>query len=100
MIRKLRLNPRHVPLAFGTLLAATLFVACQPAPNTGELPAGDRAALSTCASDEGPSDAKCTTVEVFDTMGHNLMGDVGWERVADRVDSFVRTVTETAHSPA
>jgi pimeloyl-ACP methyl ester carboxylesterase len=35
--------------------------------------------------------------EVFDEMGHDLMLDVGWESVAERIAGFVRTLTLTPH---
>jgi pimeloyl-ACP methyl ester carboxylesterase len=67
MIRKLRLHARHQSLAFGTLIAAAFLTACQPPANTAaDTPAEGRAVLHTCSPDEGPSDAKCTAVEVFE----------------------------------
>ena len=63
--------------------------------------AGGRDRIFNVREETATARAYGTTVEVFDTMGHNLMGDVGWERVADRVDTFARAITATAHnSPA
>jgi hypothetical protein len=31
-----------------------------------------------------------TEAEVFPSMGHDVMLDVGWQAVADRIDNWIR----------
>jgi pimeloyl-ACP methyl ester carboxylesterase len=52
--------------------------------------AGGRDGIFTVAEQRATARAYRTTAEIFDSMGHNLMVEPGWEHVADRVDSFFR----------
>ncbi len=54
--------------------------------------AAGRDRIFTVAEQRSTARAYGTTAEVFDGMGHNLMVEPGWERVADRVDTFVRSL--------
>ena len=56
--------------------------------------AGGRDRIFTVAEQRATARAYRTTAEIFDTMGHNLMAEPGWERVADRIDSFVRGLVQ------
>ena len=48
--------------------------------------------IFTVAEQRSTARAYGTTAEVFDGMGHNLMVEPGWERVADRIDTFARSL--------
>ena len=41
-----------------------------------------------------------TQAELFDGMGHDMTLDAGWERVADRVDAWVRRVRSSTKDAA
>ena len=42
-----------------------------------------------------------TQAEIFDRMGHDMMLDVGWQRVADRIDAWAAELSaRAARSPA
>jgi pimeloyl-ACP methyl ester carboxylesterase len=57
--------------------------------------------IFSIAQVQGTARAYRTQAEIFDGLGHNMMLDTGWERVADRIDAWARTLPPArAKSPA
>ncbi|HKE20130.1 MAG TPA: alpha/beta fold hydrolase [Kofleriaceae bacterium] len=51
---------------------------------------GERDVVFTAAQVRRTARAYGTEAEIFDGLGHDLMLDAGWERVADRIDAWAR----------
>jgi alpha-beta hydrolase superfamily lysophospholipase len=62
--------------------------------------AAERDRVFTVREAHATARAYRTKAEVFAGMGHDLLLDTGWEAVADRVESWVRTLSPRETQPA
>jgi alpha-beta hydrolase superfamily lysophospholipase len=76
----------------------------RPRPDRISVPvlvlAGERDRIFTVREAHATARAYRTTAEVFGGVGHDLMLEPGWERVADRIESWVRALTPRETQPA